>query len=83
MTNKIILAAAIVATCEAVRGTHALSSVALSGGVFLNVLLTGLCVDRLLDRDFRVLRHSEVPPSDAGIALGQLVIGAQISGGRG
>jgi hydrogenase maturation protein HypF len=67
----------------ALRDQTMINTVALSGGVFLNVLLTGLCVDRLLDRDFRVLRHSEVPPSDAGIALGQLVIGAQISGGRG
>ncbi len=64
------------------RDQTMINTVALSGGVFLNVLLTRLCVDRLLDRDFRVLRHSEVPPSDAGIALGQLVIGAQISGGR-
>ena len=66
----------------ALRAQTLINTVALSGGVFLNVLLTQLCLDRLLDRDFRVLRHSEVPPSDAGIALGQLVIGAQISGGR-
>ena len=54
----------------------AINTVALSGGVFLNVLLTRLAVHRLQNRGFCVLRHHLVPPSDAGIALGQLVIGA-------
>jgi hydrogenase maturation protein HypF len=61
---------------ERLRTATAINTVALSGGVFLNVLLTRLAVDRLQDRGFRVLRHHLVPPSDAGIALGQLVIGA-------
>jgi hydrogenase maturation protein HypF len=56
--------------------TAATRTVALSGGVFLNVVLTRLAVHRLQDRGFRVLHHHLVPPSDAGIALGQLVIGA-------
>jgi len=54
-----------------------LNTVAMSGGVFLNVLLTTLCADRLRQDGFRVLRHRLVPPSDAGLALGQLVIGAR------
>ena len=48
--------------------------VALSGGVFLNAVLTGLCVRDLEARGFRVLRHRLLPPSDAGLALGQAVI---------
>jgi hydrogenase maturation protein HypF len=67
---------------ERLREQTAITAVALSGGVFLNVLLTRLCTERLQSRDFRVLRHQQVPPSDAGIALGQLVIGAKATTGR-
>jgi hydrogenase maturation protein HypF len=64
---------------EQLRAATGIDTVALSGGVFLNVLLTRLAADRLHDRGFRVLRHHLVPPSDAGIALGQLVIGSAVS----
>ncbi|HKN42649.1 MAG TPA: hypothetical protein VJW23_01900, partial [Propionibacteriaceae bacterium] len=64
---------------ERLRTATQINTVALSGGVFLNVLLTRLAADRFQDRGFRVLRHHLVPPSDAGIALGQLVIGAAVS----
>ena len=53
-----------------------LSVVALSGGVFLNALLTTLCERALTADGFRVLSHHKVPPSDAGIALGQIAIAA-------
>ncbi len=72
----------VVEVAERLRAQTMINTVALSGGVFLNVLLTQLCVDRLRAGDFRVLRHRQVPPSDAGIALGQLVIGEQISQGK-
>ncbi len=51
--------------------------VALSGGVFLNAVLTTLCRNVLQDNGFHVLAHRQVPPSDAGLALGQLVVGAR------
>jgi hydrogenase maturation protein HypF len=54
-----------------------LDSVALSGGVFLNALLTTLCETSLTADGFRVLSHRRVPPSDAGIALGQIAIAAR------
>ncbi len=60
-----------------IRELHGLGSVAMSGGVFLNVLLTELCLDRLQGAGFEVLRHQLVPPSDAGLALGQAVVGAR------
>ena len=44
---------------------------ALSGGVFQNLLLLGTVVDLLESRGFRVLTHSRVPPNDGGISLGQ------------
>ncbi len=72
----------VIMVAERLREQTAITAVALSGGVFLNVLLTQLCAERLQSRDFRVLRHQQVPPSDAGIALGQLMIGARMRTGR-
>jgi len=51
-----------------------LSTVALSGGVFQNVLLTERAADLLEAEGFRVLLHSRVPPNDGGISLGQAAI---------
>jgi hydrogenase maturation protein HypF len=59
------------------RAAHGIETVALSGGVFLNALLTALCTRALEAAGFTVLRHRLVPPSDAGLALGQIVVGAR------
>jgi hydrogenase maturation protein HypF len=48
----------------------------LSGGVFMNVLLTSEAVARLVFDGFRVYRHQRVPPNDGGLSLGQLAIAA-------
>jgi hydrogenase maturation protein HypF len=66
----------IVAVCVRLRGETSLSAVVLSGGVFLNVLVTGEASERLTQAGFRVYRHSLVPPGDGGLALGQLAIAA-------
>lgn len=73
------VADAVVRIALALREQHAINTVALSGGVFLNAVLTALCVDGLERGGFDVLRHRLVPPSDAGLALGQVVIGARRS----
>ena len=54
-----------------------LDAVVLSGGVFLNALLTRE-VDRAARRadGFRVYRHRRVPPNDGGLSLGQLAVAA-------
>jgi hydrogenase maturation protein HypF len=70
------VAAAVEAGCLLLRDRHGLNDVALSGGVFQNMLLLGRTVNRLEARGFRVLTHSRVPCNDGGISLGQAVIAA-------
>ncbi len=70
------VATAIGAACGLLRERSGLRTVALSGGVFQNLLLLGTVVDLLEDMGFRVLTHSRVPPNDGGISLGQAVVAA-------
>jgi hydrogenase maturation protein HypF len=64
--------------CRRVRDTTGLDAVVLSGGVFLNALLTTEVYTRLAHDGFRVHRHRLVPPNDGGLSLGQLAIAAAI-----
>jgi hydrogenase maturation protein HypF len=68
------VAALIEEGCLLLRDQYGLGTVALSGGVFQNVLLLRGAVTRLEARGFRVLVHSRVPCNDGGISLGQAVI---------
>jgi hydrogenase maturation protein HypF len=70
------MAAVVEAGCSLLRERHGLDTVALSGGVFQNVLLLERAVGRLEARGFRVLTHSRVPCNDGGISLGQAVVAA-------
>jgi hydrogenase maturation protein HypF len=70
------LAGSTVAACRALRGDTGLGTVALSGGVFQNLLLLERVVAGLEGHGFRVLVHSRVPPNDAGISLGQAAVAA-------
>lgn len=60
--------------CCLCRQQTGLSTVALSGGVFQNLLLLQKCHDLLCRHGFKVLTHSLVPANDGGIALGQAVV---------
>jgi hydrogenase maturation protein HypF len=68
------VAGLIVATCSALRERTGLGTVALSGGVFQNLLLLTTAVAGLEAAGFTVLTHSRVPCNDGGISLGQAVV---------
>jgi hydrogenase maturation protein HypF len=68
------LAAVVVEVCELIRRETGLDTVALSGGVFQNVVLVERCVLGLEAAGFRVLTHRRVPPNDGGVSLGQAAV---------
>jgi hydrogenase maturation protein HypF len=63
-------------TAERLAQVTGIDRVALSGGVFQNVLLVRLARAELTKRHLRVLTHRVVPPNDGGLALGQAAIAA-------
>lgn len=65
------LAEMIVAGCERARKDTGLSTVALSGGVFQNLLLARLVKERIEAAGFQPLLHNLLPPNDGGICVGQ------------
>ncbi|SFB21242.1 Hydrogenase maturation protein, carbamoyltransferase HypF [Acetitomaculum ruminis DSM 5522] len=64
----------IIKSCLMIKEKTGLNIVALSGGVFQNLLLLRLCDKGLSKLGFKVLKHSLIPANDGGIALGQAVI---------
>jgi hydrogenase maturation protein HypF len=70
------LAAVVEAACGHLGEKYGLRTVVLSGGVFQNLRLLGLAVERLEASGFEVLVHRAVPANDGGLALGQAVVAA-------
>ena len=50
--------------------------VALTGGVFCNRYLTEALLVRLEDEDIEGYAHSQLPPTDGSLAVGQLWVAA-------
>jgi hydrogenase maturation protein HypF len=71
---------AITRSCAILAERTGLRAVALSGGVFQNLLLLDGVVSALERMGFRVLTHSRVPTNDGGISLGQAVVAGRIGG---
>lgn len=65
------LAKTIVEVCSGLAGQQGLDTVALSGGVFQNLLLLQLVRDDLTRVGLKVLTHRQLPPNDGGLSLGQ------------
>ncbi len=64
----------VVAGAARLRAATGLTAVALSGGVFQNVLLLERASAGLEAEGFTVLVHHRVPPNDGGISLGQAAV---------
>jgi len=64
---------------EKIRERSKLNRICLSGGCFQNSLLFGMLLGALRERSFEVHFHTEVPPGDGGISLGQALVAAHRS----
>ena len=70
------LADATVAAVRDAASREGLDTVALSGGVFQNVVLLERILTGLAAAGLRALVHRQVPPNDGGLCLGQAAIAA-------
>ncbi|MEQ9424335.1 MAG: carbamoyltransferase HypF [Cyclobacteriaceae bacterium] len=63
----------LVKCIEFIAKSHAVRSIAFSGGVFQNGLLTDLIIHRL-EEHYKLYFHQKLSPNDENIALGQLAL---------
>lgn len=68
------MAEGVLQVCQRICEAEGVDRVALSGGVFQNRFLTEVVADRLQQAGFDLLLHSEIPPNDGGLSLGQAVV---------
>jgi len=58
--------------CKKMKNESGIDAVALSGGVFQNVVLVNMIKRVFSSSEFTLFWNEKVPPNDAGIALGQV-----------
>ncbi|MCF7888898.1 MAG: hypothetical protein K9L78_02160, partial [Victivallales bacterium] len=75
--HKTVSHAAVKMVKHAGEEFQEVKDVVLSGGVFMNRILTALVEEELGRLNYNVNIHSKVPPNDGGISLGQAVIAAK------
>lgn len=75
------LAKALVDVCECLRDRYATNTVAMSGGCFLNLVLSTLVSDALKKRGFMVHTNNRLPPGDGCVSFGQAAIAQARLGG--
>ncbi|HET9965002.1 MAG TPA: carbamoyltransferase HypF [Rubrobacter sp.] len=68
------MALVVAMVCERIRESEGVSTVALSGGTFQNMLLLTQTTGLLEEKEFVVHRHQRVPTNDGGLALGQAIL---------
>jgi len=71
------MARVIIKACDELAAAHGVGDVALSGGVFQNVLLLDRVAGGLEEKGLRVHVHRRVPCNDGGVSLGQAVVAAR------
>jgi len=72
------IASMIDSVCSQLRERNGVDKVCLSGGAFQNVTLLSATAALLRRSGFELLLHSQVPPNDGGLSLGQAVIAAAV-----
>ena len=58
--------------CIELSSKYCINTIALSGGVMQNILLSSKIYNELSSKGMKVMIHKKVPANDAGIALGQV-----------
>ncbi len=66
--------ACIVSTSESAADRVDTRCIALAGGVFMNRLVLGGAVERLVQNGYRPLTHMRLPMNDAAVSFGQSVV---------
>ena len=70
------IVAAIIQMCQIAQAVYGISTVALSGGVFMNRFLIQNTIAQLEACGFTVAINKELPPNDGAISFGQAAIAA-------
>jgi hydrogenase maturation protein HypF len=74
------LAEMVVEICRLAGEAHGIREVALSGGVWQNMVLLRITAELLKQAGFKTYTHRQVPANDGGLSLGQAAIAAKIYG---
>ena len=72
------MAQIVAEVCKEIRESNNVTTVALSGGTFQNMLLLTQTTNLLKENGFMVHTHQRVPANDGGLALGQAILADRV-----